>query len=164
MPLYDAIETYFLGERQLGLTLVPLGLVALGAAWWAWRAHPGAFGVALAIPVLLLGLGSVAGGAVLAVRTPAQVEALEAAHAERPGAALAAERERMRAVNANWSRLKALWTGLAILGFALIMLGRRDWMSGLGLGLVVIGAVFICVDVTAERRARIYGAVLEAAP
>lgn len=159
--LYAAIDAYFAGERQLALTLIPFGLVALGAAFWAWRAHPGGFGLPLAISLLLLGLGGLGVGGGLAVKTPTQVAELKAKHGEAPAEALSEERARMVKVNANWKVLETIWTGLIAVGVALIMLGGREWTSGLGLGLLLIGATFMTIDVTAEQRARVYGAVLD---
>lgn len=159
--LYAAIDAYFAGERQLGFTLVPFGLVALGAAVWAWRSHPGGFGLSLAITLLLLGLGGLGVGGGLAAKTPGQVAALKAQHAEAPVEALTAERARMAQVNANWKTLKLIWVALIALGVGLIMLGGRGWTGGLGLGLLLIGAAFMTIDVTAERRAFVYADALD---
>ncbi|MCA9540215.1 MAG: hypothetical protein KC620_15060 [Myxococcales bacterium] len=163
MP-YAAIDTYFAGERQLGLLLVPVGLLVIAAAFFAWRGQPGPFGVGLAIPLALLGLLGAGVGGGLALKTPGQVNTLKAALEEKPAEALAAERDRMAKVNANWIRLKLVWTAFALIGLGLILLGRKEWMPGVGVGLLIFAATLMATDVTAERRALVYTAALDAAP
>lgn len=162
MELMNAVQTYFRGERAIGLALVPIGLALIAFAFYVWRTEGGAFMAALSIPLLVVGLAGAGGGVALVVRTDAQVAALERMHAEAPSRLVELEAPRMAKVNANWIRLKIAWTALALVALALLMLVKRDWSTGLGLALLFVSTLAFTVDVFAERRARIYADALTA--
>lgn len=153
MDLEAVMVTYFRGEKQLALALVALGVVLLGAALWVWRTQSGPFAWWLLVPLAVLGVGALGGGAAFARKTDVQVAALTAELAARPAALVAAESARMEKVNANWPRLKLAWAVIAILAIVLLEVVKRDWSSGLGLALMLIATLGFFIDVFAERRA-----------
>ena len=158
-----AIDAYFAGERVVGLTLVPYGILALVVAIGIFRTGSGGFATGMAVPLLLLALVAAGAGGFLACKTPAQVDLLKRDLAADHGTALGDELTRMARVNTNWPRLKLTWAVLAAAGFALASWAGREWAPGLALGLLVISTTFMIVDTLAERRAAVYTRALESA-
>jgi hypothetical protein len=158
VALVPLLEQYFRGERAIGLLFFAIGLLALFFAFWTWRSAGGAFGAALAVPVLVVALAGAIGGPMLVIRTDRQVRELTALDAAR---IREIEVPRMAKVNANWPRLKLGWCALLMIGMVLLMVVKREWAVGLGLGLILMGSLGFTIDVFAERRAETYTRALE---
>jgi len=164
MPtLTDALHEYFRGERNLGFALAAYGVFLLAAAAWVWRTQDGAFATALLVPLAVLGVLFGGGGTFLALKTPPQVEKLEADLKAQEKPALDAELARMAKVNANWPRVKLAWAVVTLVALVLLLAVKRDWASGLGLALFMMITPLFFTDVFAERRAEPYTRALEAA-
>ncbi|MGE0485120.1 MAG: hypothetical protein AB7Q81_13335 [Gammaproteobacteria bacterium] len=151
---------YFSAERDGAWLLVAMGIGGLGLATWLWHARH--VHQAMAWPLLLFALLELGIGLGLAWRTPAQVATLTAGLAAAPAATLATERARMAAVNRNFRIVKVVETVLIVLGTALVVLGGRASLTGIGLGLVVEAALLLAFDVFAATRAAHYSAWLAA--
>lgn len=162
MDLIDVMETYFRGERQVGILLAAVGLVLLGFAAWVWRTETNSFGVGLYAPLAVLGVIALGFGPWFAMKTERQVAELVEAHRADPAATIASERARMEKVDANWPRLKLAWGGLAIVALVLLLVVKKEWASGLGLALLLAVTLIYFVDVFAERRAKPYSEALRA--
>ena len=164
MPsLSEALQLYFRGEKNLGVALAVYGVFLLGVAVWVWRTQDGAFATALLATLAVLGLGFAAGGTFLAVKTGPQVDTLEAGLKASPKEAVQTELARMEKVNAIWPKAKAAWGVVTVIALVLLLAVKRDWASGLGLGLLFATTALMATDVFAERRAEPYTRVLEAA-
>lgn len=151
-----ALVDYFRAERNTGLLMVGVGLVAAAFAFHLWRSHEGAFRTAILVPALLVAAGGVFGGPVLAVRSQRQIDTYTAQYASAPAELLATEVPRMETVNANWSRLKMAWAVLALVALGLVFAGGREWTTGLGAALLFLAGMIMLIDVLAERRALVY--------
>lgn len=162
MDLLDVLHTYFRGEKQLGFVIALFGLTALVMGGHIGRTASGGFQWGLCLPLVVLGLGLTGGGGYLAARTGPQVAALDAAYSAAPEAMVAAETARMAKVNANWPRVKLAWTIVLAVGLALVWSDRAGWLTGLSTALIPVAAFLLYCDVSAERRARVYTAALEA--
>jgi len=160
MPFVEALQTYFRAERDVGLALAVLGVVFLAAAVWVHRTQTGGFALGLLVPAALVGLAFTAGGLFLANRSQLQIAAFAERAEQAPAAFLADELPRMERVNANWPRIKLVWTLGIVAALVLLQVVRREWATGLGLALLVTLGVLFCVDVFAERRAEVYTAAL----
>lgn len=161
MDLLDALQTYFRGEKMTGLGLVPVGVVVSCFAGLLWRTESGGFRLGVAVPLLVIGLAGIGGGAGLAIRTARQVPALEQTYRADARAMVAQELPRMARVNRNWPRFKAIWTVMAALALVLLWAGGRPWTAGLGVSLLLVAALLVMIDVFAERRAILYTWALE---
>ena len=162
MSFIEIMESYFRGERLEALYyILPAGLLLIGLAVTALATDRGGFGWGLAVPLIGFGLVAIATGLHVGLRTPAQLETLQAQYREAPTEMLADERPRMEAVNANWPRLVAAWTALVVIGLGIRFGFRADWAQGLGPALVLIGAIGFLIDGFAERRARPYPAAVD---
>lgn len=160
----DTLHTYFLGERQGGLFVGLLGL--LSCAFSAWLASTSSTFRAMVVPMALVGLIQLGVGVGLWVRTPGQVAALETGLGQPEGAARvtrATEIARMERVMRSFLIIKSIELVLIAVGAGLIFgLRQRGWAVGVGMGLIVQGAVMLAFDVFAEARAEIYLAWLRA--
>lgn len=156
MSIAEALQSYFRAERDLGLALAVVGLLFIAGAIWVHRTQTGAFAWGLLVPAAVVGLAFGLGGVFLAHRSHGQVTSL-AEQAERaPAAFLAVEVPRMERVNANWPRVKRVWTVGLLVALLLLQVVRREWATGLGLALLATLGVLFFVDVFAERRAEVY--------
>lgn len=162
MDLSLALETYFRGERQLGLSFVYTGLAVLGVAYFAWRSVAGTFGTALAVTALLVGVALSVAGAWFERKTESQVASLQQSLLTDATGTVTAELARMEKVNANWAKARLMWLALGIIGALLLNFVRRDVVSAIGLALVFLTAMLFVVDEFGERRAETYTAALRA--
>ncbi|MCA2981926.1 MAG: hypothetical protein INH41_24210 [Myxococcaceae bacterium] len=163
MAFVEQMQDYFRGERIEALFfIVPAALVLFVLAAAALKSEGGAFGVAMAVPMVLFGLVALGTGLGVGLRTPGQVAALEKAYAASPQAMAAEELPRMQKVNAAWPVYLGVWTAAVVVGLALRFLVKADWAHGLGPGLIIVGAMGFLIDGFAERRARPYTQALEA--
>lgn len=162
MPFTEAMQTYFRAEKHVGVAMAVLGVLVLAAALWVHRTQSGGFALGLWIPLGLFGLGAAIGGPFLAVRSERQIAEYTERAAKEPAAFLAEETPRMERVNANWPRIKLVWTIGIVIALVLLHVVKREWASGLGLALLVLLSFLFTVDVFAERRAEVYTRALEA--
>lgn len=163
MSFVEQLQGYFRGERLEALLFIaPGALVLFALAGTALKAEGGAFGVAMAVPLIVFGLVFLGVGVGVGLRTPAQVAALEAEYGSAPKAMVEKELPRMRKVNAAWPIYLTTWTVLVLVGLGLRFGLSADWAHGLGPGLILVGAMGFLIDGFAERRARPYTAALEA--
>lgn len=163
MTFLEQLNDYFRGERIEALFFIaPAALVLFVLAATAVRSEGGAFGIAMAVPLVVFGLVALGTGLAVGLRTPSQVAALEASYAASPKQMVEQELPRMRKVNAAWPMYLGTWSVLLVVGLILRFAVRADWAHGLGPGLMLVGAMGFLVDGFAERRSRPYTAALEA--
>lgn len=163
MSFTDVLQEYFRGEKQTGIMLAVVGVAVLAGASWVFRTQTGGFAWGLVVPLALVGLAFGAGGTFLALRSDRQITELAAHYDRDPAALIAAEAPRMERVNANWPRIKTVWTVVIGVALVLLMAVRRDWASGLGLALLLVMTILFFTDVFAERRAILYTKALDQA-
>jgi len=163
VPFLEIMHTYFRGERIEALGFIaPVGVALLVLAAVTLRAERGGFAWGMAVPLGLFGVVAIIVGLAVGLRTPAQVESLEAAYRTDAGAMVTEELPRMQKVNATWPVYVAIWTVLVLVGLLLRFGLRADWAAGLGPALILVGALGFMIDGFAERRAEPYTAALEA--
>lgn len=154
MPTTE-LAVYFAAERQGGFLLVGLGVLSLGFAAFLWAGRS-AF-LAMAWPLVILGVFQVVIGVTVALRTPAQVASLEEGLQTSRVATIAAETERMATVNRNFTIVRAVEIACIVLGLALaILLPLPGRWAAIGLGMLVEGAVLLVFDTFAHQRALVY--------
>lgn len=163
MTFLDQMQGYFRGERIEALFFIaPAALLLFILAATAMKSEGGAFGVGMAVPLVLFGLAALGTGLVVGLRTPSQVSALESALASSPKAMVEQELPRMRKVNANWHLYLRTWAALVVIGVLVRFALKAEWAQGLGPALILVGAMGFFIDGFAERRSRPYTAALEA--
>ncbi|MEZ4447602.1 MAG: hypothetical protein R3B72_51475 [Polyangiaceae bacterium] len=114
---------------------------------------------AAAVPVILVGVGELAIGLGLFLRTPAQVRALDARIAQDPEGYVDEEGARMEAVVGRFGLFTALETTLLFAGTLTTTVGAvtgEDRAIGAGLGTAVQATVALTIDALAASRAERY--------
>ena len=161
--LLQAMHTYFQGEKIEALVFIlPLGLLCLVFRAWLFTDGGPGFARGVAVPFVLMGLVMGTVGAVVGLRTPAQVAALEAGLAAEPAVAVSQEITRMEKVNAAWPRYLVAWALFGVVGLALRFATRSEFMQGMGIALVFFAGVALLIDGFAERRTHPYVQALTA--
>lgn len=155
----ESLTTYFDGEKNAGLVLAALGVIALASAAMMFPERLGlrALGATLAVFALLelaIGLG-------LYFKTGPQVERLNAQLTADPKAFVEAEKPRMEAVQRNFRVLELTWLGLiALTAPTAFFFKEHTTVSGIALGVLLNVSVVLTFDIIAERRGSVYlGAV-----
>lgn len=149
------LTEYFTAERQGGFLLVALALAGFGFAAFLWVTRS-AF-LAMAWPLVVLGVFQVVIGLAVALRTPAQVASLEQGLQTSPAATVSAETQRMSTINRNFRIVKAAEIGFIVLGLSLaVFLPHPGAWATVGLGLLVEAAVLLGFDAFAHQRALAY--------
>lgn len=161
MSVLEAIQNYFQAEKQLGMGLSVFGLVLLGIVFWVARTQAGGFAWGLAVPLAVAGLAFGGGGVFLAIRSDKQITEYTAQLEQTPDVFFQAETARMERVNANWSRIKIVWTVVMVAALVLLHLVRKEWATGLALAFLLLMTTLLFTDVFAERRAIVYTKALE---
>jgi len=159
------LEAYFAAERTESLVFMGFGLCAFMFsvfALWRWR-DPLFKG--MAIPLLVVGLIQAAVGATIHARTEAQVTALKAQYQAAPASFKTEELARMKAVGSGFTVYKGIEVLFIVVGLLLALKGdaHRFW-RGLGVGMLVQGALMLPADLVAEDRADRYVRQIEAMP
>jgi hypothetical protein len=162
-PLAQILD-YHGTERMLGLVVTGVGAAALASAVYVWRTRADAVGRGLLVPLLLVALGGVVGGPMLAAKSVERIESLAAMYERDPASVAALELPRMERVNGNWLPLKITWVTLAAVGVFVIVRIRRPFWRGVSIGTVGLSCALLVVDITAERRAETYTAALKSIP
>jgi hypothetical protein len=149
------LAEYFIAERQGGFLLVALALAGVGLAAFLWVTRS-AF-LAMAWPLLVLGLLQVVVGLGVALRTPGQIAALEQGLRTSVAATVAVETQRMNTINRNFRIVKLVEVAFIVFGLSLAMLvAHPSTWAAIGLGLLLEGAVLLVFDAFAHQRALIY--------
>ncbi len=158
MGFLESVDVYFRGEKTVGLAIIPVGLLLLGAGLYLVRWYGGGLGKGMGLPLIVVGVLAAGAGGILVKTVSTRQAGLEAAFARDPQAPVQAEVARMARVNASWPVLKVAWAALSVLGLGLVLFVKRDWVVGVALALICLCAIAMVVDVFAEARARIYTA------
>ena len=159
------LDLYFGAEKTEGLVFLLVGLLACAvAALVLWRVRDPLFR-GFALPLALVGLIQVGVGANIHARTDAQLAALKAQYLAAPAEFKAQEGARMKSVRAGFLAYKAVEIAFIVIGLTLAFArGLHRFWRGLGLGMLVQGALMLPADLIAEERAAVYQARLEALP
>lgn len=157
MDLLHSMTEYYKGQRLGAICYTVGGVVFLLLAFAIWKvAEPGTITRGMLIPVLVVGvLGAVAGPLLLRSNNQRLVNFAKEIAADHT-AFHAKESARMTGVHRTWLPLKIVWTLLLAVGVVLAFAGGTPLWKGIGLGLLLIGAVGHAVDGIASERSRIY--------
>jgi hypothetical protein len=146
---------YFAAERAGGFVLAAIGAAAIVLAAFLWRRGGGY--KAMLWPLVAIGLVEVVVGLGVALRTPAQVEALSRGMLQERSATVRAESERMARVNRSFAVLEVVEVALLGIGLMLAwLLPRPGTWSSVGMGLALQAAVLLVFDHFAAERAAAY--------
>jgi hypothetical protein len=149
------LASYFEAERYAGFLLIALATASIGFAAFLWI-HRSAF-IAMAWPLVIVGVFQLGIGLTVALRTPQQVNQLEQGLQTSTTLTSAAELARMDRVNANFRIVKATEAVLIVLGlFLALYFAHPSTPAAVGLGLLVEATVLLVFDAFAHERAHVY--------
>lgn len=159
------LDTYFAAEKTESLVFLAVGLLAcVVAALVLWRVRDPLFR-GFALPLALVGLIQVGVGANIHARTDGQLAALKAQYRAAPAEFKSREGARMKSVRAGFLVYKVVEVAFIVIGLVLAFArGLHRFWRGLGLGMLVQGALMLPADLIAEERAAVYQARLQALP
>jgi len=153
--MLDVLTTYFDGEKNGGLFLAGLGILAIVAATILVRPR---FGLrSFAVTLIVLALIEIAIGAGLYLRTDAQVGRLASQLQSDPARFYAGEGARMDRVQRSFIIIQ--YVEIAVIAICAIMafaFKRRPVTMGVALGLLIHAALLLAFDLIAERRGAVY--------
>lgn len=152
----EAIERYFQAEQAESLLFVALGVVAIAASvFLLWR-YGDAMSKGLAIPLIAVGLIQIVVGGSVYLRTPQQLSALKIQQTHAGAKFKADETARMATVMTNFKIYKIIEVGFVLVGLAIVLLIGQPFWLGIGMGMLVQGALMLPADITAEQRGAVY--------
>jgi hypothetical protein len=157
------LDAYFAAEMLESLAFAGVAMAAIAFSVFAfWRLRDPLW-KGMAIPLLLVGLIQLGVGATIFARTDAQVAALKAQYQSAPASFKAQELSRMRVVSSSFATYKVIEVAFIVIGLVLALTRRagRFW-RGIGVGMLIQGALMLPADLLAEDRAADYIRAIEA--
>lgn len=163
MDLLHHMTEYYKGERLGAICYTVGGIVFTLLAFAIWKvAEPGTITRGMLIPVAIVGVLGCVVGPLLLRSNNQRLEDFAKEITTDATAFHTKESTRMAGVHRTWFPLKVAWTVLLAAGVILAFVGGTPIWKGVGLGLLLIGAVGHTVDGIASERSRIYVEQLEA--
>jgi hypothetical protein len=157
MDLLLDMETYFKGERDLAIIILPFSLAMFALSYYLWLHYKGAFAQAFMVTSLVLGLGLFIAGTVMMIKGNVDLGKNTASIQTDEQAFVSAETERVQGMNkVLWPALKIAWSVLIVLSLLVIILINSPVLKGIALALLLGASIFLVVDILAEQRALIY--------
>ena len=160
LELINHIQTYFRGERDLSLLMIPFAFAMLALAYYSWVHYKGSMGTTLSISCVVMSLGLLCGGTIMMIKGERDMAGKVSQYQQSPQQFLTQEQQRMGTVNQMWSKLKFLWAVLITVSLGLLLFMNIEWVKGVSLALILGASMFMVIDMLAEHRAIIYEGVL----
>lgn len=156
------IDTYFRAEKAESLLFLLIGVAAVVFAVFTWMKWNEPFIKGMAIPLVLIGLIQITVGGTVFSRTDKQMAALNEQVVRDPEAYRTGELPRMEKVIELFSLVKWMEIVFILIGIGLLLFAKGNgFWKGLGLGLMLQGAVSLTLDVFAEKRGAEYITAVE---
>jgi len=153
----EFIRTYFTAEKSESLIFMIIGVVTITFSAYALLKWGDGFYKGFAFPVILIGIIQLVVGGTVYFRTDKQVKELEAQFTKDKKVFVDAEIPRMETVMINFSLYKKVEVGFVVIGLILIFLTpTKEFWLGVGVGMLLQGALMLTADVFAERRGTSY--------
>lgn len=160
------IERYFLAEKQAGLLVLIIGIIAVLIGIVFFFVFKGNLFKGAAVPLLALGLLECIVGNAIYKRSDADRVRIVYAYDMNPTLLKTDELPRMQTVNKSFRIYQGVEFGLAVLGIIVMIYYRgeasRSFWVGLGLTLVIQAVLLFGMETVATRRAKEYTRKLSA--
>jgi hypothetical protein len=155
--LRQDLDRYFTAEKTQAVLFLGLGLLSLVAGGVLVTKE--GFSRGTAFPLLGAGLVTAAIGGRVLLRTDGQLAELDARLASDPAGLRASELARIRGINRSFRLVEAAEVAAIAAGLAMLTLATtpdRSLVRGIGLGLLLEGALLWPMDMIAHGRSRGY--------
>ena len=151
------IQSYFASEKKGGYLALSIGLISCTIGFSFLLSAMPPFYVGLAIPLILFGGVELFAGATVARRRDFQAYDLQKLLGNDPEEFVSTESPRMGKVMRTFVILRWLEGVAVVIGVILILVAQdMVFTMGLGLGMLVHGAIMLVFDYFAEKRAAKY--------
>ena len=153
----DLIKTYFTAEKNESLIFILFGVLTIGFSVYALVKWGDSFYRGFAIPAILIGIIQIVVGSTVYFRTDQQIIQIETLYRQDKAAFKSTEGPRMDTVMKNFSIYKVVEIAFVIIGLLLIFVAAsKEFWLGIGVGMLLQGALMLTADVFAERRRKEY--------
>jgi hypothetical protein len=153
----DFIKTYFAAEKSESLLFIGLGIAAIAFSGYGWLKWNETFYKGLAIPLILIAVIQLVVGGTVYFRTDKQMADIQSLHQTNPTEFRSQEVPRMETVMKNFGVYKKIEISFVLMGVLLIVLMKqRPFWLGIGVGMLMQGAVMLALDIFAEQRGEKY--------
>ena len=153
----DFIKNYFTAEKSESLIFMTIGLLTISFSVYAWAKWGDSFYKGFALPVVFVGIIQLVVGGTVYFRTDQQIIELTNLYSKSKSDFVKSETPRMETVMKNFSLYKKIEVAFVVIGLLLIFIGRsREFWLGVGVGMLLQGALMLTADIFAERRGKEY--------
>lgn len=153
----DFIKTYFSAEKNESLIFIVFGILTIGFSVYALLKWGDSFYKGFAIPVILIGIIQMVVGGTVYFRSDKQMADLAKLYQQDKVAFARLENPRMDTVMKNFSVYKKVEVAFVVIGLLLIFLApTKEFWLGIGVGMLLQGALMLTADIFAERRGHDY--------
>ena len=153
----DFIKTYFTAEKNESLIFMIFGILTISFSLYAIFKWGDGFYKGFAIPVILIGIIQLVVGGTVYFRSDKQIIELEQLYTKSRPDFVKAEAPRMEAVMKNFAVYKKVEVAFVMIGLVLIFaMQQREFWLGVGIGMLLQGALMLTADIFAERRGSSY--------
>ena len=153
----DFIKTYFTAEKSESLIFLALGALTIGFSAYALWKWGDLFYKGFAAPAILIGLIQLVVGGTIYFRSDKQIQEMEQLYSTDIETFRNNELPRMDMVMKNFSLYKKIEIAFVVIGLLLLIFFRsREFWLGVGVGMLLQGALMLTADIFAERRGKTY--------
>lgn len=152
----DFIDKYFEGEKIQSISFIVVGTIGIVFCIYCWFVNRKKFWRALAWPVIIFSIIQVNVGILIHYRTPDDIERVKNMKVLEPTRIITEEIPRMEKVISQFNIYYYLELAMVIAGLVILTTKRQAYLRGIGLGLLIEGAVLLLADGIAGERALEY--------
>lgn len=153
----EFIKQYFSAEKSESFLAIIVGALLLSFSIYALVKWGDAFYKGFAVPVVLVALIQIVVGSVVYFRTDKQVKQLTERLKISPAEFAQEESKRMTVVMKNFNTYKWIEVAFVVSGLLLILFFKnKEFVLGIGVGLLLQGSLILSADIFAERRGNMY--------
>ncbi|MCZ8021356.1 MAG: hypothetical protein O9302_07750 [Cyclobacteriaceae bacterium] len=153
----EFIKQYFSAEKSESFLAIVIGTILLSFSIYILIKWGDAFYKGFAVPVVVVALIQIVVGSVVYFRTDKQVQTLMEQFEVSPTEFAQAENQRMNIVMKNFSVYKWIEVAFVVSGLLLIIFFKnKEFVLGVGVGLLLQGALMLSADIFAERRGNLH--------
>lgn len=146
------IRHYFEGEQSESIIFMLAGMLAMAASIYFVLKIKKRFYIGVSYICVAVALMHIIIGSIIYIRTPKDIQRVEAYFTEDRQKIQTEEIPRMEKVMDNFVLYRWIEIGMTLLGLVLLFLKHRPLLKGIGVGLIMEGVLSLTLDFFAEQR------------
>jgi len=143
------------GEVTQGWIMLVAGILFAIASYYIWKADTSMVRGML-IPLVLVTLICLGYGSNLVWGRPAKAKALTTAYQQNASATIQEETARLEKETATYSMTIKGWVVTIVIGLLLYFFMSAGYYKGLGIGILLFGAIALLTDIFLSKRVAVY--------